>query len=594
MKNNTFKSLIYVFISTFFCLTNTNAQSLLKEVPLSKKIESSDLLIEGKVIAKQSFWDAEMKHIYTSNKIEVYKVFKGNSTNSIIEVFTLGGTVDLQAEKVTPSLQLQKEDIGLLFLKKSDVKHKESQKETINYLPSTGAQSFYFYDLYEGTAKGIFQKYDDVSKSLYNEIHNLTNTKYKEVNKFNVKKKVSSIHEVNKAILDITSFSPSSISAGTNSVLTITGSSFGATKGSVKFTNADTGTANTAVALDSQILTWTDSQITVEVPANAGTGNIQVVTQGGSPFNSASSLTVTYSIVNIEAEVNSVNFAFQAQHINANGNGGYNWQMHTDFEANTAAKESFIRAMNSWRCASGVYWEIDGISDVDVISRDGINIVRFDNGTELPNGTAGVCTSFYSGCSTNVGNGVEWYVEELDIVFDDATNWAYGPESPDNNEFDFESVAVHELGHGHQLGHVINTNDVMHRSISNGESLREPNSNNLAAADNDFVRSIEFTVCGQASMQGFDCSKLSIDDDLLASQIILFPSYVEKEIFISNTSSLALQEVKFFDVRGRVIKQEILKNVQKQKVNIEPLTSGLYFVQIRSENGSFSKKIIVK
>ena len=594
MKNNTFKGLIYVFILTFFYLSTIQAQSLLREVPLSKKIDASDLLVEGKVIAKYSFWDTEMKHIYTLNKIEVYKIFKGKSTNSIIEVITLGGTVGLQAEKVTPSLQFKEDNIGMIFLKKSAIKQKEVQKTTINYMPSVGVQSFYIYDLIEGAAKGVFQKYDDIVATLYKEINDITKTTYKEVNKFDIKKKVSSINEKNKAALDITSFTPTSISAGTKSVLTINGSGFGETKGSVKFKNASTGTANTAIALDSQILTWTDSQITVEVPSDAGTGNIQVVTHGGTPFNSASSLTVTFALINVEAAVNNVNIAFQVQHINANGNGGYNWQMHTDFESNAAAKESFIRAMNSWRCASKVFWEIGSNSTIDVIDRDGINIIRFDNGTELPNGTAGICTSYYSGCSANGGNDIDWFVEELDIVFDDATNWEFGPESPSNNEFDFESVAVHELGHGHQIGHVINTNDVMHRSISNGESLREPNSNNLAAADNVYVRSAEFTVCNQPSMLGFDCSKLSVDDDLLASQIVLFPSYVEKEIFINNANLLPLQEVKFFDVRGRVIKQESLKKVQKQKINIEQLTSGLYFVQVRSENGSFSKKIIVK
>ena len=594
MKNNTFKGLIYVLILTFFCLTMTQAQSLLREVPLTNKIEASDLLVEGKVIAKQSFWDAEMKHIYTSNKIEVYKIFKGNVISSTIEVFTLGGTVGLQAEKISPSLQLQKDDIGLLFLKSSDVKLNGSQKGVINYLPSTGAQSFYFYDLYEGTAKGVFQKYDDISKTLYNEIYSITNAKYKEVNIFNVKKKVIDINAKNKAALDITSFTPTSISAGTKSVLTITGSDFGATKGNVKFKNANNGSPTGAGALDSQILTWTDSQITVEVPADAGTGTIQVVTHSGTPFNSASTLTVNFAVTNVEAAINSVNFAFQVQHINDSGNGGYNWQMHTDFQSNSAAKESFIRAMNSWRCVSKVFWEIGFDSTIDVIDRDGVNIIRFDDDDELPNGTAGLCTSYYSGCSANGGNDIDWFIDELDIVFDDGTNWEYGPEDPSNNEFDFESVAVHELGHGHQLGHVIDTNDFMHRSISNGESLREPNSNNLAAADDVYIRSTEFTVCGQPTMHAFDCTKLSVENDLLASQIVLFPSYVEKEIFINNANLLPLQEAKFFDVRGRVVKQESLKNVQKQKINIEQLNSGLYFVQIRSENGSFSKKIIVK
>ncbi|MCD6544435.1 MAG: IPT/TIG domain-containing protein, partial [Flavobacteriaceae bacterium] len=331
MKNNIFKRFVLVFISVFISLTATKAQSLLHEVSLSKKIEISSLLVEGEVIKKYSFWDADMKHIYTSNTIEVYKVFKGKLINTTIEVFTLGGVAGLQAEKVFPSLQFQKDNIGLFFLKNGNVKHNESRKGAVSYMPSAGAQSYYAYNLNEGTAAGIFQKYDDISKTLYNEISKITNSDYKEIKEFSVKKKENA---VSKAALAITSLSPTSISAGTKSILTISGSGFGDTKGDVKFRNADSGDFFGAIALESQILSWSDAKITVEVPDNAGTGKVQVVATGGASFNSSNNLTITYAEINVPYENNGIEIAYQVQHVNVDGSGGYIWKMHTDFEAN--------------------------------------------------------------------------------------------------------------------------------------------------------------------------------------------------------------------------------------------------------------------
>lgn len=598
MKNKIFKYLVLVFLTTLSSHTTLQAQSLLHEVPLSKKIKISSLLVEGKVIDKHSFWDTDMKHIYTSNTIEIYKVFKGNVISSTVEVFTLGGVVGMEAEKVSPSLQLKKDNIGMFFLKNENIKHNESKKGTVSYMPSAGAQSYYAYNLNEGTAAGIFQKYDDISKTLYGEIYKTTNSDYKEIKEFSVKKKENI---VNKAALAITSLTPTSISAGTKSVLTINGSGFGDAKGNVKFRNADTGVFFGTEVLDSQILTWADTKITVEVPDVAGTGKVQVVATGGASFNSANNLTITHAEINVPYENNGVEVAYQVQHVNVDGSGGYIWKMHTDFEANAAANASFVRAMNTWRCSTDIYWEIDGTTEVDEAASDGINIIRFDNDDELPDGTAGRCTSYYGGCIYNAGDNVAWYVAELDIVFDNfdatsnnGTNWEYGPALPSLNEYDFESVAVHELGHGHQLGHVMDSDDFMYRSITNGSSKRVTNENNLDAANDIQSRSIVFNDCGQSPIHSFDCSSLSVEDNLLAANILLFPSYADKEIFISNTSLLSLKEIKFFDVRGLLVKIEALSNSLTQKMDVEQLHAGMYFVQIRSDKGTFSKKVIIK
>jgi hypothetical protein len=601
MKNTTFKGSIIFIVLILICSSSIQAQNLLREVSLSDKINTSSLLVEGKVLSKQSFWDVDKKHIYTINKIEVYKLFKGNLNVSYVEIITKGGTVGLKAEKVHPSLQLQNENIGLFFLKNNNINTGQYHKGRTIFMPSTGAQSFYTYDLITGTASGTFQKYDDIESALYNDIYATTKAKYKEIKKFEIKKKLSSIKTQNQVSLAITSFSPASVSAGSKSILTINGSDFGANMGSVQFRFADNGCDTFYTALESQIISWADDKIEVEVPGEAGTGNIRVMTAGGgNTFDSPAQLTVDYAETNINSDALGTNTAYQTQHVNKNGNGGYIWRMHNGFEENDDAKDSFLRALDSWRCTTNIYWDIGDETDVDAEAMDGINVIRFDNGAELPMGTLGRCTSYYVGCLINNNSELAWYVDELDIVFDEfnasnnnGTNWQYGPALPTGNQSDFESVAVHELGHGHQLGHVINNNDFMHYRLTQGDSMRSLNDNNTAAANDVQSRSTNFTDCEQNSMGDFDCNQLSVGDNLLAASIIIFPNYAENEVFIRNNELLSLNEVKFMDVSGRMVKKVELKNKSLHRININELSTGLYFVQVKTEKGVLNKKLLV-
>jgi DNA processing protein len=145
-------------------------------------------------------------------------------------------------------------------------------------------------------------------------------------------------------------FTPTSITAGTKSVLTINGSGFGATKGSVSFSDADEGGTEFYEALDTQVLTWTDTQITVEVPSRAGTGIIRVTDSSNGFDDSNDILTVSYSEINIisnqapQGPNAGLDVAYQTRHVNDDGSGGYTWQMYTGFDTNALAKASFLRA----------------------------------------------------------------------------------------------------------------------------------------------------------------------------------------------------------------------------------------------------------
>ncbi|MCT4559892.1 MAG: HYR domain-containing protein, partial [Crocinitomicaceae bacterium] len=142
----------------------------------------------------------------------------------------------------------------------------------------------------------------------------------------------------------------------------------------------------------------------------------------------------------------------------------------------------------------------------DATALDGINLVRFDNGNELNASTLGVCASYYSGCSSS--GTLKWYVSELDVTFNDDFNsvWHYGGGTIASNHYDFRSVALHEMGHGHQMGHVINSSSVMHYALSNGQQNAMLSANEIAGGNYQMNLSTTESRCGQPVMVATNCN----------------------------------------------------------------------------------------
>ena len=485
---------------------NVQAQCSLKKVGLQHRTTDAFEVVEGKVVSQFSFWDDNHHNIYTASKIQVFKELKGSTSQPFVEIITPGGTVGMQRDVVEPSLQLEVGDVGVFFIEPTNVPMNSTTFETsVQGRPAAGPQGFVEYHLDQGIAHDAFAEYTNPETQVLQFVQNQTGQVPNVLQSFDFSTEVSILAAIPKAS-SISSFAPTTVTAGTATVITIDGSDFGVSAGTVRFSNADDGGATFVDGLATEIISWTPTQIIVEVYQEAGTGPIQVV--GNGTATSAQTLTVNYAQLNAEFDPGSGIESYQTRHINRNGNGGYIWQMHTDFDAGPG-NAAFVRSLDSWRCNTGIYWEIGATTTTDQVANDDINIVRHDNGGELPNGVLGRCTSRWSGCG---GATIEWYVEELDIVYDDGTNWNYTTSAPGITEYDFESVSVHELGHGHQLGHVINTNDVMHYAISNGEQQRTPSANNLAGAGDVQSRSTGGSVCGETVMSSYSCGAAPVAD----------------------------------------------------------------------------------
>ncbi len=502
---------IYPVIIALVILLSNNAfgQCSLYPVSLASKINNSSLIVEGKVISQKSYWNAERNYIRTSNVINVTQVIKGNLNFSFIEVITEGGEVDMNKQVVDPSLQLAINDEGIFTL---NTFNQPSQFGHPVYQVYSDQQGFYKFNTKENIAVVPFKKYNDIN-TVYKEFETLLGIDLPAYVNPNANKFSSP-----SAIAAISGISPLIITAGTASVLTITGTGFGSTQGSsiVEFRNADDGGATFIQPHSSQYVSWNSTQIQVIVPTRsstltgngtAGTGQVRVTV--GSSTLSAQTLTVDYGELNVLiTNTLAAQQVFNTRHVDLNSQNGITWQMYTGFNSNAAAKTSFLSAFNTWRCNTNINWLIGTAVSTNTIAADGVNVIRFDIGSELPAGVLGRCTSYFSACS--LGPNIYVYVSELDICFDDATNWNFGPALATGSQFDFESVAVHELGHGHQLSHVINNNDVMHYAIGPATNKRTLISANIAAGNDVMSRNTSAGICGKGNMVPIAASVCSV------------------------------------------------------------------------------------
>ena len=463
----------------------------LYELPFSEIVSRSTLIVEGRVIARNAFWDNLRHNIYTANTVAVSGIFKGAATApATLQVITRGGIVGDRMDVVSESVQYAVGDAGLFCLVPASMD-----------IPVTPAwenygspHGFFRYDLYANTVEHPFHTFSQIN-DLRENIKTLT------------REPVITIpgQELNPVTGDratpvITSFSPTTTAAGIGSILTINGSNFGPTQGVVRFVNANNGLFFDADVSD--ILSWSDTQITTLVPSTsstfgvAGTGTIQVRNTSSETGTSSGILTIDYAYTNFI----DLGIKYGGKLVERNGDGGMTYTMSTSI-CNTAdqdAVNAIGRALREWRCATGVNWELSTATTASTaIVGDGINIITWDVSVPLT-GAVGQATSRFNGC-INGGN-VYWYVDEVDINLGASSNWYFCDNAAGIPfaSFDFQSVVFHELGHGHQLGHVNNTAAVMHRSISNSQIKRTLTAGELGGAD--FIINQSPNPCGPDPM----------------------------------------------------------------------------------------------
>lgn len=472
---------LYCLFLMVFSTGAAISQCLIQKIPLTERLQTADVVVEGKVVHQYSFDDRTSGRIYTANEVEVTRIFKGTA-KATITVFTLGGVLGDRMDIISPSLQFAKGEAGVFILHNTSwMAYSYCEKplpfaEIGGHFGVSGPSSFIKYDLLSKKAIDItetFQTVDILRKDL------------EEINqqKAQVTGSVQFYQPSANKKRTVTSFSPTVTSGGTGSVLTISGSGFGSVRGSVGFADANDGGSSTYIVSDKVYFeSWSNTEIKIYVPTRAGTGQVSVITASNTTFTSTTDLTVEYTRLELAAKgptANPDSSLYRPSLDDDNGNGGLTWVMNDDFKKNSRASKTLMRALQNWRCSTGVNFNIDTINTTttNTIGRDGVHTIMWQNPNQsISPGALAITSSQWSGCYNSSTQNWHWYLNDVDMVFDDVLSngrtWNYGPDGPTSQEYDMESVALHELGHAHQLSHIINSDGTMHYSIRNGASKR--------------------------------------------------------------------------------------------------------------------------
>jgi len=464
----------------------SSGQCIIYPVPFEQRVANSASIAQGKVTSKHTYLD-ESGNVYTLNTVKVNAWLKGYNSMEEVQVITYGGVYEDKATIVYPSLQLNEKSEYIFFLEANNSKKDD---KAFRSLKPTQVQALVYSDM-QGAIKNEGNNYKDyfsrapiTEATLFSKITRLAHTRVLTPagKDFNARKAIST---ANAKVLSVTSFSPSSVNGGTilpGDIITITGSGFGVSPGSVAFTNADDGGATSVSSgVASDITSWSDNSISVKVPSSAGTGPVTVVAAAN--MTSPSSLTVGYTHIEINSSFAGFGLVTRQRYYlrNLNGSGGYTFLFNTTFNTNTAAVNAFNRAMATWRNSTGVNFITSGTTAVATAANDGVNAVFFD--ATLPVGVLGVAQSNFQGSANGGCNNANtvWWASDIDVRFAldppvAGFPWQFGPALATGAQVDFESIAVHELGHAAGLGHRIAPGQVMNWNISNGVNLRTPSS----------------------------------------------------------------------------------------------------------------------
>lgn len=466
----------------------------LYELPFPEIIGRSTLIVEGRVTAQTSFWDQQRRNIFTANAVEIFRIFKGAALAPLkIQVITPGGIVGDRMHLVSESVQYRAGDTGLFCLIPST--------EDIPMAPAWenygAAQGFFRYDITTNRVDHPFLHFSGIN-ALRGQITSVTREAAVVISGLDLNP-----IPTDRATPVISSFSPTVTTAGTGSILTISGSNFGATPGAVRFRNANS--SNSWFDADaSDIISWNDTEITIRVPSTsagiggtAATGVIEVRNSNNETGVSSATLTIDYAYTNFDY----FGEKYGAKLVEDNGDGGMTFTLSTSLcnSGDQDAINALGRALREWRCVTGVNWELStSTTNSTLIDDDGLNIITWDVSTGLPAGILGRSHSYFSGCSS--GGDVYWHLYEVDINLDEGATWYFcdNPAGIPGSSIDFQSVVFHEMGHGHQLAHLNNSAAVMHRSISAGQIKRTLAAGELAGAD--FIINQSANPCGPDPM----------------------------------------------------------------------------------------------
>ena len=434
----------------------------------------------------------------------------------------------------------------------------------------------------------------------------------------------------------IEDISPDTVTGGTGQIVTIKGQCFGEFMPNfcwVEFTDAAKGITVPVEFMEpiygdyrcgGAIYCWTDTLIELQVPAvakipsmigdsasltnYAGTGFVNVFNADGEMGTSPTKLVVKYSAENSFTKANQTpeHTSLRRTLWNKNGEGGMTITFSQAFLDDANAHASFIRALNTWKCATRVNFNIDPVHP----NTDG-DVCLVDWGP-LPIGTNSVWGRTLN-YGTKCGQGqtiIKSQLKKFDMVFNDAAPF-YKLEDLagfDATMVDFQSNALHEIGHAHLLNHTNHEEMVMYAKLGLGQHRRVLTPWDEEGGDHIMSISTQASPGSNckppmtfADTTGLDCMPNAVS--WTSNEIDLFLTYpnpvngeVHFKIVCGEVANRHLV-LEIWGFNGQLSRKEFVStsgDEKEGKLDMSYLSQGIYMICLKSEDRLLAVNKIVK
>lgn len=482
---------------------------MIYKLPEQYLIQNSSLIVRAEVLSKVSEWDASKSNIFSYYRLKVYEDFTGNAP-TFVTLVSEGGQVGNDEMQFGDRIDMTDGEEVVVLLNQVPAHWKGIRREANSYASWTSIQGVFRIDGHTEAMHDVFDRYENLD-AFRARVSNLTGRRPQILEQ---KARINNTLPPASAAAVVSGLSPSTVTAGTKTILTITGSGFGATRGNgfVEFRSIfEDGSFGRPLIKD--YLFWSDTEIRLFVPSiltnatgdsPAATGPVRVTPDGGTAAQSAGNINVTYALLNVRPLGTDSALSLVAGNFNALG--AYTFQFNDQFITTfgNTAKQTVERCFAKWRCATGFNWTLSATNTtIRTTGADGVNVITDDLQSPLPTGVGGRSLNHIQGCGN--GANLKPITIQQDIIINNdpsSTNttysWNFGPGNPSFNQMDFETVLLHEIGHSHQITHTLynSPTEVMAATLVNGVAKKNLLPNDIAAGLDVVNRSSVSVGCG--------------------------------------------------------------------------------------------------
>jgi hypothetical protein len=396
----------------------------------------------------------------------------------------------------------------------------------------------------------------------------------------------------------ITSFSPTTIHAGTGEILTINGSNFGNygfLASTVFFRDGDGNgisdmeTAPVYFNWDN-IVHWNDNQIQLRVPSvglnsffkkPASSGQFKVKNKCSEIGLSPDILEIPYSILNVhdlnntevrklivkETDPNGVVFNFSKSILNTG--------------IGKVIRDAFASALQTWCENTNINFTIgEDTENITASVGDNVNIITYGSCNTNDGVACLTIGGYYSNCNTQTAILNEY---DFQVVNGSA------------NGYDYYNRFLHELGHAHMLNHSYEHywggNNWSNQFLMYFQSPPYDHQATIKSSDKEgallvFPNSL---LCGSGI--GYGSCGTSIVEDIYKTNINIYPNPTSSSINIENKSDKRIFKVQIINLYGETL---MTKYSDLDILNFENYPSGIYFAIITLDIGKTMTYKIIK